>query len=460
MSKKKILIAALIFIFVFIIYQASPIKEGTDTIWQIYVSMSFVKDHNLNLDEYRNLLDMDYKVQEINGHIYSYFPIGTPLIAAPLTYLENRFIPAKNGKSLSNYLSKNIPDSYTTDLAKLDASIIVALAIALFFLIATEELDLFRSVFITLIFALGTSAWSTASRGLWQHGPSLLMLTCCLYLAVLAKHKPWLISFAGIPLAFSYIIRPTNSISIVVFSIFIFLKYRKYFIPYAFGLTLILGSLVYYNLSIYGTILSPYYAASRLGGQSFLLDALAGNLISPGRGLLIWSPIFILIGSQIFRIIKNISSASLEFCALMIILAHWGAISLFNQWATGWFLGPRFFTDLTPYLIFLMIPIIKGFLPDRARLNLSSSFLILLTLISVFIQFRCSVYIEPSRWSGIPRNVDEYPERIWDIMDIQFLRGMCANPNDPAPKCWLPQEIGIHSTNPLMTFSNRDKSGN
>jgi hypothetical protein len=430
-------VAFCIFVFVLSIYLASPVTDGTDTIWQIYVSMSFVKERNLDLDEYRHLVDMDYKVQEINGHIYSYFPIGTPLLASPLTYLENRFLPKKNGKSLSSYLSKNIPNVYTTDLAKLDASIIVALAISLFFLIAREELDLFKSIFITSIFAFGTSAWSTASRGLWQHGPSILMLTSCLYLAVLAKHKPWLISFTGIPLAFAYIIRPTNSISLVLFSGYIFFKYRKYLLPYMAWLLLILGGFVYYNFSVYGTILAPYYAASRLGNQPLLfLAALAGNLISPGRGLLVWSPVFILIGPQVFRIIKNISSSSLEFCLLIIILGHWAGISSFNQWDTGWFLGPRFFTDMTPYLMFLLIPIIKKFSPHN--INISFFLIISLVFISMFIQFRCSVYREPSRWNGIPVNVDEHPYRVWDTMDFQFLRGLCSNLDAPAPKCWFP----------------------
>jgi hypothetical protein len=52
-------------------------------------------------------------------------------------------------------------------------------------------------------------------RALWQHGPSMLMLTLALWLIVVAHERPWVVQFASLPLAFSYVVRPTNVVSIV-----------------------------------------------------------------------------------------------------------------------------------------------------------------------------------------------------------------------------------------------------
>lgn len=46
------------------------------------------------------------------------------------------------------------------------------------------------SLLTVFIFAFCTSAWSTGSRALWQHGPSMLMLSAALYLILSAREKP------------------------------------------------------------------------------------------------------------------------------------------------------------------------------------------------------------------------------------------------------------------------------
>src|SRR5207253_9523971 len=64
---------------------------------------------------------------------------------------------------------------------------------------------------LAALFAFGTSALSVASRGLWQHGPSMLLLAIALYLFVRAGTKPELTAFASIPLALAYAVRDRKS---------------------------------------------------------------------------------------------------------------------------------------------------------------------------------------------------------------------------------------------------------
>src|SRR5262249_38064441 len=141
--------------------------------------------------------------------------------------------------------------------------------------------------------AFGTAAWSTASRALWQHGPSMLMLTLALYLIVRARERPWIAQLAGLPLAFAYVIRPTNSLSILLLSAFVFLTYRRYFLRYVAGGLMVAVPFFLYNLAVYGAPLSPYYLPDRIGSNPAFLEALAANLVSPARGLFFASPVLL-----------------------------------------------------------------------------------------------------------------------------------------------------------------------
>ena len=263
--------------------------------------MSVVKEGNTDLDEYENLIAKynQYAVQNINGHVYYYFPIGSSVLAVPFVFSIDKASNIIFQADLNDYLSQNLAlDQFEHRLAMIQmfiASLYVALTTVFVYLIG--ELLFKRklhSLFLALIFAFCTSAWSMASIELNQHGPSMLMLTIALYLILSSKRRPGLIQFASIPLAFSYVIRPTNSLSILLLTVFVFIQYRKYFVSYILWSLLIAVPFFIYNLKIYGTVLSPYYSPQRVGSSPTFLEALAGNLVSPGRGLFIYSPILLL----------------------------------------------------------------------------------------------------------------------------------------------------------------------
>jgi len=51
----------------------------------------------------------------------------------------------------------------------------------------------------------------------------MLMLTLALYLALRAQRQPAKIQFAGLLLAYAFIVRPTNSVPFVLFTLYVFL---------------------------------------------------------------------------------------------------------------------------------------------------------------------------------------------------------------------------------------------
>ena len=109
------------------------------------------------------------------------YPIGASLVALPVVFaLDAAGVVLADGK-----------------IERVTASIVVALTAVLLYLLARRSLGVTGSLVVALIFAFCTAAWSTATRALWQHGPSMLMLTLGLWILVLARDRPRLVQLAA-----------------------------------------------------------------------------------------------------------------------------------------------------------------------------------------------------------------------------------------------------------------------
>jgi len=182
--------------------------------------------------------------------------------------------------------------------------------------------------------------------------------------------------------------------------------------------------LIFYNLKIYDVILSPYSNPIRIFSNPFFLEALIGNLLSPSRGLFIFTPIFLFSVYGAIRI-NNLYSEKISFYLVTIILLHWIVISTFPHWWGGHSFGPRFFSDMIPYFVFFIILFLKEFnLYPRNKKILVAIFLVLLVGMSFFIHYQGAYRWAVYDWNMTPNNVDLHPNRLWDWHDIQFLRGI------------------------------------
>jgi hypothetical protein len=400
-----------VFCVVLLIYLNSGATTSFDSRWTIPTAKSIIKEGNANLDEYRDqIVSPDYRVEEIRGHLYSVFPVGPSLICVPVIWLFNDDV---------------VRETYA-DVERLIASLIMAAAAALFYLLAFQvSRNAKAALLIVFVFAFCSSAWSTASRGLWQHGPSILMLTAFLYFVVLAKTRPAIIQYASLPLVFSFIVRPTNAISLAAMSIFVLWQHRRYFGRFlAWSLLLVLPFFLY-NFSIYHSLLSPYYLPQRVGSFRYFLPALAGNLISPSRGFLIFSPVFAFSIYGLFWKLRSRKWEKLDSFVLAIIIVHWLSISSFSHWWGGHSYGPRFFSDMIPYLTYFLIPAMMALsLLNTVRKKAAVALFVLLMAMSFFIHLRGARTRAVYEWDYTPVDVDAAPQRVWDWHDPQFLRGL------------------------------------
>lgn len=436
------LILIAVFLFTYIVHAISPVTTSTDSAWTLHLAASILRDGNINLDEYRNLIDLklDYRLRVFNGHIYSYYPIATPLLVTPFVWLINKIYSQIYPTDFYTYLSSHAPDNRTAKIEKLIASGIVALSAVLIYLIGRTYLGIVKSLVLTFIFAFATSMWSTASRALWQHGPSVLFLSLALFLLVRGKKNAIVFTILGFILGIAYLIRPTNSLEVAFFGLYILINHRKYALLYILGVATVMVPYIILDWITYHNIFPPYsyQLFERLSTISIFGEGLAGLLISPARGLFIFSSVFIfsLYGAYL-RIKQGYKTlGDLDIYIVGILLSHWITTALFEDWGGAWSIGPRYFVDVIPFLIYFLIPVFQSNFLTRP---VWMSIFVITVLLSTFIQFHSSTSIYPFMWNGKPQALVDAPQRKWDWSDLQFLRGFCKNNplEGRAPACWF-----------------------
>jgi hypothetical protein len=255
---------------------------------------------------------------------------------------------------------------------------------------------------------------------MWQHGPSLLCLTGMLLCLVRAREAPRFLAGGGVLLALAYVMRPTNSVSVLLLSLYVLWTHPRQAWRFFVGALLVAAPWVATNWVHYGSVLAPYYEPQRLElSASRVAEALAGNLVSPARGLFVFTPLLLL---SLWGLVLDVRARAFTrlqgFLAAAVVL-HWFAISTFPHWWAGHSYGPRFFTDVVPYLIFFLVPVVRA-LDWRSRRPLTAAFATLATL-SLAIHLHGASSRAVYRWNSLPLDVDAHPERLWDWKDPQFL---------------------------------------
>ena len=184
-----------------------------------------------------------------------------------------------------------------------------------------------------LAFAFATSAWSTASRALWEHGPSILFIAVALLALdrlfprnTEAQHasgtsSAWPPLLAGLTLAAAVTMRPTNAVALALGTILVLWKTST-----RCGTAYVVGVLA---VLVPWTLVTLHYlrdAAAALppGEQARpLLDVLRirGGTVrsSPSRGLFVFSPIVLVTITGVVIAWRRKSTTPLEVLCVMAV---------------------------------------------------------------------------------------------------------------------------------------------
>ncbi|MBI5565448.1 MAG: hypothetical protein HY870_11150 [Chloroflexi bacterium] len=406
-----------------------------DSALSLHTAMSLVREGNTDLDEYGDIVRTTWlSTEEIDGHIYMLYPVGASVLAAPIVWIIDRVAPEFDA-SLHNGFGEPVQTAI--------GSLVMALTVTLMYAGARLYVARRYALWLALSLAFGTSAWSVVSRTLWQHGPSMLMLTLALYLVLRARTRPALIQLVSLPLAFAYVVRPTNSIAVAVFSLYVLIVYRRYFVRYVLWALPVAVPFILLNISVYHALLPNYYRWYSGFSLNTFLTALAGHLISPSRGLLIYSPFLIWSIAGVILKVRRREFECHDGAVLSVMLLHWVSISLWWNWWGGVSYGPRLFSDMLPYFVYWQIPS-TGALARASgvrRRRLVALWAVLLAC-SVAIHARGVTSAEGLEWNAAPAPIDFYSFRVWDWRDVQWLRGLhWGTPVDVAVSGVLPQYL-------------------
>lgn len=420
------------------ILAAFPVNTPFDSKLTPLTAVSLLREGNITLDEYAPTFEKyHHGVYELNGHVYNFFPLGPSLAALPLVVLTDLTVrvleplgrlhpalarPLERWRSLYD-TTGDINLETWNDAQRLFASALVALAGVVMYVLGTLTLSRPRALLLATVFIFCTPALSTASRALWQHGPSILCLSLVLLCLVKARTEPRWAGWAGLPLALSYVMRPTNSLSVLLLSIYVVWTHPRRALKFFAGALVVAVPWCAVNLANYGEVLAPYYHSDRLETNAALFsEALAGNLVSPARGLLVFTPVVLLSFWGLVLEWRARTFTRLHAFLLAVVVLHWLAISTFPHWWAGHSYGPRFFTDMVPYLVYFLVPVVRalGWNGEGARRSLTATFAVL-ALISLSIHIHGASSRKVYQWNSTPVDLDFHPERLWDWKDPQFL---------------------------------------
>ncbi len=424
-----------VFLLTVLVFLMAPVNQSLDSRYSLMVSQNLIDRGSFRLNDIPGLAEQfpyyrsKGNFELVNGNFYYLFPNASSLLSVPYVAAMNLF----DGNVINPDGTFNTP--LEVRLQRGLASLLMATLAAVIFMTSRLWLPVGWSWLVTLTAAFGTQIFSTATRSLWSHTWGLLLLGTAIYL--LARHlrgaamNPYLLATL---VSWAYFVRPTFSVSIIIISAYVLLNVREVFLRYAVTGITWFALFVGYSWYNYGKPLPTYFAGGRLGSGTFW-EAVAGNLVSPARGVLIYSPFILVVIALLVIYRHEFKSPRLVALACAAILLHLTAISTFPHWWAGHSYGPRLMTDVIPWIMLLAVLGIDAMRTAHSRENCAkrsaaaaairytfTSAAALLILFSVFTHSVGAWYNEAHGWNTGPQNVDKHPERLWDWHDLQFMR--------------------------------------
>ncbi len=328
---------------------------GQDIASTTLLPVALLERGEFSLDEYRDFYYRNWRspyfIAEVNGTLVSRSPVATAVLAVPFygVPLGTGWL-RRTGKAWLEFpWSAFFPGKFA-------AAFMTTLAVGMFFFCACRLTDARSSVALTLAFAFGTSVWSTGTTGLWTQAPSVLLQMIALWFLVRGRR---LGANAVAPAAFFFsaatVARPTNAIAAALFTGYILIEYRAAFFKWiAWAIPPALFMLAY-NAAYNG---SPFVFGYQDGIAQYAslpqFEGILGLLISPSRGVLVYSPFLIFAFAGLWFARREKEKWLYGFSAL-VIAASVVMLAAFD-WSGGWGYGARLLVDGLPYWMLLLIP--------------------------------------------------------------------------------------------------------
>src|SRR6266498_3795372 len=470
MRRADLWVSFLLFCGALLVFLSSPVRSLGETQYTMMLGHTLLHHRTFALDrgelripQQLEMIGDTAKVkglalEVVNGRVYKYAPPGSAVLSVPFVITASWF----------GLRPVSAEGAYDADRELLLSAILAALLMAAFavacFKFARLFLSVPKSLAIAIVATFGTQVWSTASRVVEPDTWTILLIMLALYLLVahdLQQRTLRPVLLASI-LSWCYFVHPTTAIPIIAITAYIWLYDRRYFLPFAATGAVWLLVLVLYSRHNFGQILPNYFQASRLGFQTFW-EALAGNVISPSRGLLVYLPVLVVLGFMLLRYRSLLPVPHLVVLGAIVVVVHLLVISGFSHWWAGHSYGPRYWTSVVPWFVLLATAGLKGMTTARngnkAKLlgsrTLTTS-AAMLALVGIAIHARGALSQETRLWNARPYDVDLRAGRLWNWRYPQFLAGLIHPPLPagiyPPVSLNLPIDLTAESANRYLWY--------
>ena len=320
-------------------------------------------------------------------------------------------------------------------VAKLTAAVLSAASAAIIYLIAAGFVSRGRALLLCAAYAVGTCVWSISSHSLWQQTPEIFFLALGV-LCLVRLPAAWLRgAAAGCAFSAAAACRPTAALVACAAAAWLLLSDRKAFaafvvaaLPFA-ALTLVynwyyFGSPLEFGQLAAGANVARYKTGSAELWQTPLWLGAAGLLVSPSRGLLVYSPFLAAAFLGAVLAWKDPRYRPLRFLPFAV-LALWIPAFLWFDWWGGWTYGYRPIVDSVPLLAVLCLPALSWILARplwRAAFALAITWSIFVQALGLFVYSPWGWNTKALRADGPPADVDQaaYRDRLWSFRDWQI----------------------------------------
>jgi hypothetical protein len=320
-------------------------------------------------------------------------------------------------------------------VAKLTASVLTAAAVTLAFLAVVPAFGLWPAFWTAVGLGLGTNLWPLASGTLWQMDTVAFGLALALFCwfrpsaSLTSRH----VVYGALGLALAASTRPQDGLLVGVVAAGLVAR-----IGWSRGVSalvvlgVVAGASIAYNYYAFGRMLGGAWALQEAArgihgvsgdvtGRPWI--AAAGLLVSPNRGLIVFSPVVLVALAGITRL-RRLGPGWGEWWWLAAALAQFLVYSCYSVWWGGHTYGPR-------YLVDVLVPLAPAAAAGVAWMRTSrwrTGVALVLLGGSVAVAATGAFVYPAEGWNGDP-DVNRHHERVWDWSDTQVVRCWRTGPS-------------------------------
>jgi hypothetical protein len=439
----------LLVFFAFVVYNANFRLVGfEDSLPARILPFNLVQQGNFYLEPWinpylstRSRLTDIYFAAKVGTHWLSVYPPVLPVVIAPLyVYPAWRLSRLHVDPAAGDWTVVAVADV----MEKLSASLVAALSVGVLYLALRKVASRRSSLLLALVYGIASSTWSISSQSLYRQGLTELSFALLLCALLRDSESPTYAFWIGGAVALPVLNAPHYVPFLLLLGVFFLLRQPRRLWLFCVPLVIAGGLTLAYNLHYFGSALGAH-TLPQSGSRPRLYhswDGLAGQLISPSRGLLVFIPwvAFALWGCV--RAWRENKFGWERYLILGIVIVY-GLHARLGSWWGGWCFGPRYLTDFLPLLVFFLPPVWSEI---RARPVLRVVFGLAVAA-ALWVQIVGACYYPSGNWDGLPRNVDYHRKRLWDWRDTTISRSWRARRPEPSLyfDLWSLLEAGAHA---------------